>query len=87
MNTVVAPPAASVGALSGFITIPEIARQLGVAYSYAHSLVASGAFGDPVCIGGRYLFDRATAVAEVERRLEKRRARRATTGSERAVVA
>jgi hypothetical protein len=61
--------------LAGYITLREIARQLNESYYTAYSLAASGLLGEPLVVGRSHLYDRATADAAIQKRLEQRRQR------------
>jgi hypothetical protein len=73
--------APNTGSFADFISTSDAARLLGTSYQNAYLIASSGAFGDPVVIGGRYFYDRALAVAEIEARLRRREtAKKKSTG-------
>ena len=59
--------------LDGYVTIKDVARELGSSYHVAYNLAASGKLGEPIVVGVTQFFPRATAEAAIRRRREERR--------------
>ena len=61
------------GQLTDYITLNEVARQLGASYHTARSLALAGLLGEPSFLAGAYLYPRVTAEAAIRRRLDQQR--------------
>lgn len=64
---------AGLGQLTDFITLNEVARQLGASYHTARSLAIAGLLGEHTFLAGAYLYPRATAEEAIRRRLDQQR--------------
>jgi hypothetical protein len=64
---------AGLGQLTDYITLNEVARQLGASYHTARSLALAGLLGEHTFLAGAYLYPRATAEAAIRRKLDRQR--------------
>jgi hypothetical protein len=64
---------AGLGQLTDYVTLNEVARQLGASYHTARALAHTGQLGEPSFLAGAYLYPRATAEAAIRRRLDQQR--------------
>lgn len=58
--------------LSDYVTLRDVARELGESYYVAYSLGASGLLGEPLVIGRQYFFPRVNAQQAIDRRRAQR---------------
>ena len=61
--------------LEDFLTLRDVARQLGESYHTAYALAVSGVLGDAIIVGRTQLFSRAAAEQAIRDRLDRRAAR------------
>lgn len=57
--------------LSDFITLRDVAKQLGASYYTAYGMGACGQLGDPIMVGRTQLYPRATAERAIRQRLAR----------------
>lgn len=59
--------------LAEYVTIRDVARELGASYFSAYALAASGLLGEPLLVGRQYFYPRAIAEPAIARRRAQRR--------------